>query len=52
MRLKEALLWGVALAAFLTVVRLLGPEQGHEFEMLMSVLIVIGIIGWRIWKGR
>jgi hypothetical protein len=52
MNLKTALLWGVALAAFLAVARWLGPDQGHEFEMLMSVLIVIGIIGWRIWKGR
>jgi hypothetical protein len=52
MSLKEALLWGAALAAFLAVAKWLGPEQGREFQMLMSVLIVIGIIGWRIWKGR
>jgi len=52
MSLRVALVWGAALFAFLALVRLLGPEQGREFEMAMSVLVVIGIIGWRIWKDR
>jgi hypothetical protein len=49
---KEAIVWGVALALFLAVATALGPVQGRELERLLIVLIVIGIIAWRIWKGR
>jgi hypothetical protein len=50
MSLKQAILWGVALFGFLAVARWFGPEQGRELQGLLSLLIVVGFVGWRIWK--
>jgi hypothetical protein len=48
---KEASAWGVALGAFFVVAATLGPEHGRELDRLLAVVIVVGIVAWRIWKG-
>lgn len=50
---QEAILWAIVIAVGTVAFGLLIEwlPEGHELDMMLVVLIPVGVVAWRIWKG-